>query len=115
MNTSQDFGRPKFTVTDSAHPEQSCVIACLTVLAVALLLPEAAMAATAPWDKTLKAIIDYVNSGTARLIAVLVVMGVGFMALFGRISMQVVGSIVIGIILVFGAGAIADLLIGTTK
>ncbi|MBL4571589.1 MAG: TrbC/VIRB2 family protein [Gammaproteobacteria bacterium] len=77
------------------------------------LFPETAAAAN-PWDNTINTIIGSLTGTTARLIAVLVCIGLGYAAWIGRLSWKLTGSFIGGIILVFGATAIADLFIDGT-
>lgn len=70
------------------------------------LMPELAHAA--PWDGPLQKLIDLLTGTTARLFAMLAIIIMGFMGMTGRINWGVAGSIVGGIILVFGAGYLAD-------
>lgn len=77
---------------------------------LAMLVPEAAFAA--PWDNMLNYIIGVLNGGTARLIAILVIIGAGFAAWRGKLDMGKAAGVIGGIVLVFGAAAIGDLFIG---
>ncbi len=71
-----------------------------------LAIPEAAMAN--PWDSMLNTIIGVLNGGTARLLAILVIIGAGFAAWRGKLDFTYVGGVLGGIVLIFGAAAIAD-------
>jgi len=81
----------------------------MAVFAIAL-MPEVAMAA--PWDGPLQNIIDLITGTTARLFAILALIVLGLMAMTGRMSWGLTGSIIGGIVLVFGAAWIADNFIG---
>lgn len=84
----------------------------LMVMAVLLVasVPEVSMAA--PWDGPLQNFIDLLTGTTARLFAILALIVLGFMAMSGRMSWGLAGSIIGGIVLVFGAAWIADNFIG---
>lgn len=88
-----------------------------TVLLAGLLMivamPEIAWAA--PWDGALQKIIDILTGTTARLLAIIAIIALGYMALTGRISWMVGGSIIFGLMLIFGAGWIADTMIGSVS
>ena len=79
---------------------------CLLMLCLVALMPEVAIAA--PWDGPLQNLIDLLTGTTARLLAILSIIVLGFMAMTGRMSWGLGGSIVGGIVLVFGASWIAD-------
>lgn len=74
-----------------------------------VLAPEFAFAA--PWDDAIDGIIDSINSGTARGLAILAVMGLGIAGLVGKLSWKWAGGIIGGIVFIFGAAAIVDLAI----
>lgn len=77
------------------------------------LAPDLALAgaASTPWDNVLNTIIGWLNSGTLRLIAILVIIGLGFAAWANKLTLGRAGAAIGGIILVFGGAAIADLFI----
>lgn len=75
--------------------------------------PEAAFAAAAPWENTVNAVIGFLNGGLTRSVGILIVMGLGFMAWSGKLTMGVAVKVIIGFVFVFGAAAIADLFIGS--
>lgn len=86
-------------------------IVIISFLFALFLIPEQAMAQTALFDSGtnfLTALQNLLTSTWARIIAIIAVMFLGFAWMFGRISMQLVFSVVGGIILVFGASAIVD-------
>ena len=85
---------------------------CFTVLiAFAVLQPESAFAAGQPWDNVVATITGIFTGGLARSIAILVVIGLGITAFFGRLSWKLAGGLIGGIVLIFGATAIADFFI----
>jgi type IV secretion system protein VirB2 len=75
-------------------------------------MPEIAMAGT-PWDNMLNGVIGALNGGTLRLVAILVIIGLGAAAWFSKLSWGKAGGVVGGIVLVFGAAAIADFFIAS--
>jgi type IV secretion system protein VirB2 len=80
------------------------------VMSFLILLPEVALAA--PWDGPLQSAIDLLTGTTARLVAILAIIVLGFLAMRGRVDWGVGGSIIGGIVLIFGAAWIADNFIG---
>jgi type IV secretory pathway VirB2 component (pilin) len=57
-------------------------------------------------------IIDLLNSGIVRGLAVLAVIVTGIVWMFGQIDLRRAGTVVIGIIVIFGASTIVDLITG---
>lgn len=57
-------------------------------------------------------IIDLLNSGVVRGLAVLAVIITGVVWMFGQIDLRRAGTVVIGIIVIFGASTIVDLITG---
>ncbi len=87
----------------------------LTVIAVVFASKDA-HAATALFDSGtnfLTALENLLTSTWARIIAIISVVVLGFAAMSGRLSKSLAFSVVVGIILVFGAPAIVDSISGT--
>ena len=96
------------------------IIVHVTVIASAsLLLPmlaaDPALAQTsgafAPLETAVQMIVDFITGPFGRLLAIIAVIGLGFLAFAGRLSWFTAGAVVIGIGLVFGAPAIVDQMI----
>jgi len=68
-----------------------------------------------PVEKALKAIVEFIDGEFGRLLAVVAVTGLGFLAFAGRLSWFFAGSVILGIGLVFGAGSMVDALKGTVE
>ncbi len=60
----------------------------------------------------LQNLIDLLNSGVVRLLAVLAVILTGVVWMFGQIDLRRAGTVVIGIIVIFGASTIVDMITG---
>lgn len=60
----------------------------------------------------LQNIVDLLNSGVVRLLAVLAVILTGVVWMFGQIDLRRAGTVVIGIIVIFGASTIVDMITG---
>ena len=93
--------------------------ACCVVLAAAcatILLTEPAFAQQgsgpfAPLETAVQMIVDFITGPFGRLLAIIAVIGLGFLAFAGRLSWFTAGAVVLGIGLVFGAPAIVDQMI----
>ncbi|MEO8112767.1 MAG: TrbC/VirB2 family protein [Phenylobacterium sp.] len=75
-----------------------------------------ALAATAGGDAGgfIQNIIDLLNSGVVRGLAVLAVIITGITWMFGLLDLRRAGTVVVGIIVIFGASTIVDLITGGT-
>lgn len=90
--------------------------AFMVLVAMVFVTPEQAHAAAAqPWDNTVATITGIFTGGLARAIAILVIIGLGIAAFFGRLTLRLAGSFIVGIVLVFGSAAIADFFIAGAR
>jgi len=84
--------------------------------AAALLLanPAAAQAGAAGGDlgAFIQNIIDLLNSGVVRGLAILAVILTGIAWMFGHLDLRRAGTVVVGIIVIFGASTIVDMITG---
>jgi type IV secretion system protein VirB2 len=64
--------------------------------------------AFAPLQTAVQMIVDFITGPFGRLIAIIAVIGLGFLAFAGRLSWFTAGAVIIGIGLVFGAPTIVD-------
>lgn len=64
--------------------------------------------AFAPLETAVQMIVDFITGPFGRLLAIIAVIGLGFLAFAGRLSWFTAGAVVLGIGLVFGAPAIVD-------
>ncbi|WP_105404729.1 TrbC/VirB2 family protein [Neorhizobium sp. T7_12] len=93
--------------------------AAISVLALAQLVAadiaqaQATNQAFAPLQTVVQAVVDFITGPFGRLVAIIAVIGLGFLAFAGRLSWFTAGAVVLGIGLVFGAPAIVDQLIST--
>lgn len=76
------------------------------VLVAGCFAPRLALAG--PWDGVGDAVLQIFTGGLGRSLATVGVIACGIMALFGRLSWQWAGNIIIGIVLIFGGAAIVD-------
>jgi len=79
---------------------------------ICLVLAEPALAqssgAFAPLETAVQMIVDFITGPFGRLLAIIAVIALGFLAFAGRLSWFTAGAVVLGIGLVFGAPAIVD-------
>lgn len=94
------------------HPSQRPGRFAWYVLTAVYLMVWSTVAAAEPWDGPVERIIDILTGNLARSIAVLVCIFLGYLAWAGRMTMTLAGSFILGIVLIFGSAAIADLFIG---
>ena len=89
-------------------------MAVSSTLLASLLLTENAYAqsnAFAPLSKAIQMIIDFITGPFGTSVAIIAVMGLGFLALAGRLSWIMAGGVILGIGIVFGAPQIVPELI----
>jgi type IV secretion system protein VirB2 len=83
-----------------------------TMLAIWFMFAEPAFAqssgAFAPLETAVQMIVDFITGPFGRLLAIIAVIALGFLAFAGRLSWFTAGAVVLGIGLVFGAPAIVD-------
>jgi len=96
------------------------VIAVLGVIAAAQVVgaelafaAEGGSGAFGPIQTAVQMIVDFITGPFGRLLAIIAVIALGFMAFAGRLSWFTAGAVVIGIGLVFGAPAIVDQMISS--
>lgn len=94
------------------------VVALMGITALLqIITADAALAQTsgggafAPLETAVQMIVDFITGPFGRLLAIIAVIGLGFLAFAGRLSWFTAGAVVIGIGLVFGAPAIVDQMI----
>ena len=82
------------------------------IVLACLVLPQPAFAqssgAFAPLETAVQMIVDFITGPFGRLLAIIAVIALGFLAFAGRLSWFTAGAVVLGIGLVFGAPAIVD-------
>ncbi|MBB5577116.1 MULTISPECIES: TrbC/VirB2 family protein [Rhizobium] len=78
-----------------------------------LAFAQATNQAFAPLQAVVQAIVDFITGPFGRLVAIIAVISLGFLAFAGRLSWFTAGAVALGIGLVFGAPAIVDQLIAT--
>lgn len=90
-------------------------LACVALLFTLLVAAEPAFAQTsgpfAPLETAVQMIVDFITGPFGRLLAIIAVIALGFLAFAGRLSWFTAGAVVLGIGLVFGAPAIVDQMI----
>ncbi|MUO44690.1 TrbC/VirB2 family protein [Agrobacterium vitis] len=66
-----------------------------------------------PIQTAVQMIVDFITGPFGRLLAIIAVIALGFMAFAGRLSWFTAGAVVVGIGLVFGAPSIVDQMISS--
>jgi len=89
------------------------VIAGTQLVAADSAMAQATNQAFAPLQTVVQAVVDFITGPFGRLVAIIAVIGLGFLAFAGRLSWFTAGAVVLGIGLVFGAPAIVDQLMST--
>lgn len=95
------------------HTKNYALFAALTFIAVTF--PETSYAQTALFDSGtnfLNALLNLLSGTWARIIGIIGVIVLGFMAISGRLRWAIAGSVIGGIILIFGAAEIVDSIAG---
>lgn len=99
----------------SALPPRSLVRAGLvfavTVGSSELAFAQAGGGAFAPLSAAFQMIVDFITGPFGRLVAIIAVITLGFLAFQGRLSWFFAGSVILGIGFVFGAPNIVDQMI----
>jgi type IV secretion system protein VirB2 len=109
MNTSLS---PNYkTVVKTAAIMSALAASQLVTADVAI--AQATNQAFAPLQTVVQAVVDFITGPFGRLVAIIAVIGLGFLAFAGRLSWFTAGAVVLGIGLVFGAPAIVDELMST--
>lgn len=87
--------------------QRSLGIFLLAIAALAItLMPEMALAQQ-PWETTAEKTYDLIMS-IARWIAIIGVVACGLAAIFGKLSWEWAGKIIIGLVLIFGGSYLVD-------
>ncbi|WP_271894173.1 TrbC/VirB2 family protein [Candidatus Phyllobacterium onerii] len=108
----------KTTLSDRQNRTRQITVILLMLAVSQLLASNIAMAqatnqAFAPLQTVVQAVVDFITGPFGRLVAIIAVIGLGFLAFAGRLSWFTAGAVVLGIGLVFGAPAIVDQLMST--
>lgn len=89
-----------------------CRTALMAVLTLAATPAFAQAGAGGDLGGFIQNLIDILNSGIVRGLAVLAVIVTGIVWMFGQIDLRRAGTVVVGIIVIFGASTIVDLITG---
>lgn len=112
MSNLNEVNTPAVGVEKKAERTALRQFAFLALMAFVVAMPEQAYAAAAqPWDNAVATITGIFTGGLARAIAILVVIGLGLAAFVGKLTWKLAGGFIGGIVLIFGAAAIADFFI----
>ena len=98
------------TVIPPLPARRVCAIAAIA-LAATLVSAQPALA-SANVEGLLQNVVDLLTGNTARLLAVLAVVIVGILWMFGLFDLRRAAIVVLGIVVVFGAAEIVNLITG---
>lgn len=82
----------------------------LMLMCFMVIMPEFVMAE--PWDDIADKIVSVLTGGFARTCAIIAVAACGYRWWVGKMTMEVAGGVIGGIIVVFGAASIVDFVAG---
>lgn len=99
-------------MTSRAHLARTTLLVGL--VSFAAVSPAFAQATGANLGGFIQNLIDLLNSNVIRGLAILAVMVTGIMWLFGRLDLHRAGTVIVAIIVTFGAATIVDLVTGGT-
>lgn len=83
------------------------------VLAVVIMCVAVPALAHADVGQVLQNIIDMLNGGIVRSLAIIGVILTGLAWIFGFVDLRAAGMLIVGVALVFGAAEIVDMIAGT--
>lgn len=87
------------------------IVAMMQFASTEMALAQSASGAFAPLQTAVQLIVNFITGPFGRLLAIIAVIALGFLAFAGRLSWFTAGAVVLGIGLVFGAPTIVDELI----
>lgn len=100
-----------FAAVSSAQPSKwqrhLQAAAPLLLLLAVVLVPSLAHAQSQPWETTAQKTYDLIMS-IARWVAIIAVVACGLAAIFGKLSWDWAGKIIIGLVLIFGGTYLVD-------
>lgn len=99
-------------MTLSPRASQCLGLAAILALAASPALAQTTAAAGGNLGTFIQNIISLLNSGVVRGLAILAVIVTGVAWMFGHVDLRRAGTVVIGIIVIFGAATIVDLITG---
>lgn len=108
----------KIISSDQQELTAQIAVTLVTLVVSQLFVSDIALAqatgqAFAPLQTVVQAVVDFITGPFGRLVAIIAVIGLGFLAFAGRLTWFTAGAVVLGIGLVFGAPAIVDELMST--
>lgn len=98
-------------MTDRATPVRRLCATGTIAVAATLILAQPVFA-SANVEGLLQNVVDMLTGNTARLLAVLAVVVVGILWMFGLFDLRRAAIVVLGIVVVFGAAEIVNLITG---
>ena len=99
------------SIASARRPSRTLAATLAIALAATALSAQPAMA-SANVEGLLQNVVDMLTGNTARLLAVLAVVVVGILWMFGLVDLRRAAIVVLGIVVVFGAAEIVNLITG---
>jgi type IV secretion system protein VirB2 len=93
-------------------PRDARRLAAASLLAVAFASPAHAQAVGGDIGGFIQNLIDLLNNNVIRGLAVIAVIVTGIAWMFGHLDLRRAGTVIVGIIVIFSAAAIVDLITG---
>lgn len=97
-----------FAARVSKYRKPAATVALIVVAQIVGAEAAFAQQALAPLSSALQMVVDFVNGPFGRLCGIIAIMGLGFAAWAGRISVMGVFGVLLGMGFVFGAPALVD-------
>lgn len=96
-----------------AHTAPYLPLALLAVILSALMVEPAAAQSLGGVETVLQSVVDLLTGNVARLIGIIAVVFIGLAWAFGYADMRTAGMTVLGLVIVFSAAEVVDLLAGS--
>lgn len=111
-STEIPMKRPRHAPSRAKARQLACLLLAAGALS-ALASPAAAQSVGGQIEAFINNIVEVLNSSVIRGLAIIAVIFTGIAWMFGHLDMRRAGTVVVGIIVIFSAAAIVDLIVGS--
>jgi type IV secretory pathway VirB2 component (pilin) len=111
MMSPQAITKPALTPASLVTPRAGAVALVAVVLAFGLVQPAAAQSVGV--ETLLQNVVNFFTGNTTRLLAILAVIIMGILAMFGIFDFRRMAIVVVGMVVVFGAAQIVSMVTGS--